>query len=192
MASSPTRLGQSQRREELTPMAHQALLLRFRDLVTEPGGNIAEHRRIMRLRGYVWWGWWARGRQEVTPRSVFQDFFGPDRAPAEVILFDRGLLRLYRTTASKVIVAPTDFGVNSPEFEATPAYYVRGRYPAWFRLEGDIAPIEGTSVTVVARPTTDKNFVTLDPEATGDVVPLEDLQNETPTLWVIASPSTKE
>lgn len=173
-------------------MAKHALLLRFRDLVTEPGGNISEHRRIMRLRGYVWWGWWARQREEKAPLSVFEYFFRADRTPANVILFDRGFLRLYRTTASKVIVAPTSFGVNSPEFEATPEYYVRGRYPAWFRLQGDITPIEGTSVTVVARPTIDENFTKFDPDAPGEVVPLETLQDEKPTLWVIASPNPTE
>src|ERR1041385_5041989 len=107
------------------------LLLRFRDLVTEPGGNIAEHRRIIRQRGYAWWGWWARQREKV-PRTVFEQLFPSGDAERDVLLFDSGMMRMYRTTVGKVVVAPSHLGVNSPDFEATPEYYVRGRYPAWF------------------------------------------------------------
>src|SRR5947209_5651385 len=134
----------------MTERRRYALLLRFRDLVTEPGGNIAEHRRIIRQHGYAWWGWWARQREKV-PRSVLEQLYPPSSFETEVVLFDSGMMKLYRTTSSKTVVSPSHLGVTSPDFEATPEYYVRGRYPAWFRLEKDILPFEATSLKVVAK-----------------------------------------
>jgi hypothetical protein len=163
-----------------------ALMLRFRDLVTEPGGNIAEHRRIIRQRGYAWWGWWARQREKV-PRSVFEQLFAAGAAPIEIILFDSGMMRLYRTLSRQAVIAPSHLGVNSPDFEATPEYYVRGRYPAWFRLEDDIVPIEPLVPRIVARPTTDPSFSDLGYEVQGLPVDLDVLRDEGPTLWVIMS-----
>src|SRR5213594_1380199 len=80
--------------------ARYALMLRFRDLVTEPGGNIAEHRRIIRQRGYAWWGWWARQREQV-PRRVLEELFPSESTPTEILLFDSGMMRMYQTRASK-------------------------------------------------------------------------------------------
>lgn len=170
--------------------ARYALLLRFRDLVTEPGANIIEHRKIIRQLGYAWWGWWARQRENV-PRRVLEELFPSESTLTEVILFDRGMMRLYRTYSSKAVVAPSHVGVNSPDFEATPSYYVRGRYPAWFRLERDIIPFEASSVEIVARPTLEANFDVLDPNFPGESVELDVLQDEGPTLWVINSTRTK-
>jgi hypothetical protein len=164
------------------------LLLRFRDLVTEPGGNIAEHRRIIRQRGYAWWGWWARQREKV-PRMVFEQLFPSGDAVRDVLLFDSGMMRMYRTTVGKVVVAPSHLGVNSPDFEATPEYYVRGRYPAWFRLENDIASIEASSAQVVARPTLDAAFTSLAAEMVGESMDFEALRDDGATLWVISARS---
>src|SRR5947199_204475 len=149
MAPASATLGQTCRGGPIMQNSTRyALMLRFRDLVTEPGGNIAEHRRIIRQKGYAWWGWWARQRETV-PRGVFEELFSLESDPTEIILFDSGMMRLYRTTSRKAVVAPSHLGVNSPDFEATPEYYVRGRYPAWIRLEGDINPIDGTSAKVL-------------------------------------------
>lgn len=161
-----------------------ALMLRFRDLVTEPGGNIAEHRKIIKQRGYAWWGWWARQREQV-PRRVLDELFPSESIPTEIILFDSGMMRLYRTHASKAVVAPSHLGVNSPDFEATPEYYVRGRYPAWFRLEDDILPLDASSAEVVARPTLAETFDLIDPNFASGPIELDVLRDEGPTLWVI-------
>lgn len=161
-----------------------ALMLRFRDLVTEPGGNIAEHRRLIRQRGHVWWGWWARN-QEVVPRATFAQMFFPEKSTVEVVLFDTGLMRFYRTKCTRLAVAPSHTGVNSPEFEATPDYYVRGRYPAWFRFEDDILPIELAAPLVVNSPTMCKNDKELEPDEPGQAILPEKLRDDRPTLWVI-------
>ena len=164
-----------------------AVLLRFRDLVTEPGGNIAEHRKIIRQRGYAWWGWWARQRESI-PRKTFAQLFQSDTSATEIILFDSGALQLYRTQASRIVVAPSHMGVNSPDFEATPDYYVRGRYPAWFRLEGDIITLETSTAQVVARPTISQDLDALDPSLHAErPLGLDALNDEKPTLWIITS-----
>lgn len=94
---------------------------------------------------------------------------------------------MYRTTVAKVVVAPSHLGVNSPDYEATPEYYVRGRYPAWFRLENDIMLIETSTVLVVARPTLDTEFISLTADMSGESMDLEALRDDGATLWVIAA-----
>jgi hypothetical protein len=154
-------------------------------LVTEPGGNIAEHRRIMRHHGYVWWGWWARQREKI-PRGVFEQLFPSEAVMTEIVLFDSGMMRMYRTGARKAVVAPSHQGVNSPDFQATPEYYVRGRYPAWFRFEEDIVPIDALSANVIARPTLDPGFTSLGSGVSGQSLDLNALRDDGPTLWVIS------
>ena len=170
----------------MTLLAEYSLMLRFRDLVTEPGANIEEHRKIIRNRGYAWWGWWARQREHA-PRLAFAALFSADANATDVVLFDSGMMRFYRTQATQVVVAPSRLGVNSPDFEATPDYYVRGRYPAWFRLAGDIAPASLETVQVVARPSLDAD-VELLPGIVGLPTSLEALRDDRATLWVIRTP----
>jgi hypothetical protein len=160
-------------------------MLRFRDLVTEPGGNILEHRRILRRRGYVWWGWWARSH-EVIPRKVFHELLAPSAVFCEAILFDRGMLRFYRTSITSVVVTPTHLGVNSPDYDATPEHYVRSRHPAWFRLEGDIVLLDSYSPRVLARPTEPGGEDELPQALIGDPIDPVALADERPTLWVVA------
>ncbi|MHB8724056.1 MAG: hypothetical protein ACYC9Z_01600 [Casimicrobiaceae bacterium] len=161
------------------------LMLRFRDLVTEPGGNIAEHRKIIRHRGYAWWAWWARQHERI-PREAFKQLLSPEYAPAQVILFDTDLTRFYRTTASRVIVAPSHLGVNSPDFEATPEHYVRGRYPAWFRFEEDIVLLDNFTSRVVARPTAEAVPTPLIAGLPEQIANPDVLRDDRVTLWVIA------
>ena len=165
-----------------------ALLLRFRDLVTEPGGNIAEHRRIIRQRGYAWWGWWSRQREAV-PRIVFEQLFAPAVVPTSIFLFDSGMMRIYKTTSQKAVIAPSHLGVNSPEYDATPEYYVRGRYPAWFRLDSDILPVDATSVIVAARPTLDADFESLKADLPLLKFDFDALRDDGATLWVVRPPT---
>ena len=167
-------------------VASVAIVLRFRDLVTELGGTIAEHRRIMRHHGHAWWGWWRR-EAEYVPKAVMAALFVGRAKPSEVsiILFDSGTMRLYGTRATRVVVSPTPAGIQSPEFEATPEYYVRGQYPLWFRLEGDITLLPESVLHIIAAPTTnaESDFVPSD-TASGRDVSLDELQVDRPTLWL--------
>jgi hypothetical protein len=94
---------------------------------------------------------------------------------------------MYRTSARKAVVAPSHLGVNSPEFEATPEYYVRGRYPAWFRLEDDIVPIEASSALIVGRPTLDPDFTSLGSKHSEQLFDFDALRDDGATLWVAMS-----
>ncbi|MDA4845251.1 hypothetical protein [Hoeflea poritis] len=158
------------------------ILLRFRDMVTEPRGNIAEHARLIDEYGFAWWGWWARN-QELAPKSILSSIFNGTGKEIDLILFDTGLMECYKTRCSKVVVAPGDEGIGSPDFRATPHYYVRGRYPAWFRLHNSIAAIECTSFKVMSRPTL--------PSAGSEkykkdtTISLDMLRDERPTLWLV-------
>ena len=48
-----------------------SIILRFRDLVTQPGATILEHRAIIKNRGSTWWGWWNKAYERV-PVDVFR------------------------------------------------------------------------------------------------------------------------
>ena len=154
-------------------------MLRFRDLVTEPSGTIAEHRRIIHHRGFAWWGWWSR-QWEIVPRSVLSELFPNGTDPARVLLFDSGTMRVYESVATKVVVAPTNLGVQSPDLEATPDYYARGRYPAWFRLVEEISQVEISELNVLERPT-------VEAEGAAGSVSLDALRDDRPTLWVVST-----
>lgn len=159
------------------------IMLRFRDMVTEPGGNIAEHARLIDEFGYAWWGWWARN-QEKAPRDQLAKLFDETDREVRIILFDTGLMECYQTLCSKVVLAPGGEGIGSPDFRATPHYYVRGRYPAWFRLHGPIEAIDQRAFTVAERPTLD---ATRTASENGQALGLDEMRDERPTLWLVQS-----
>jgi hypothetical protein len=164
-----------------------AVALRFRDMVTEPGGTVAEHRRILRQQGRVWWGWWFRQSERV-PRVALGALFDQS-AEIPVLLLDSGALQLYRSSASEIVVAPTAAGFHSPDYDLTPDYYVRAQYPVWFLLTDDIVPVDTDRIDVVGRPTdkeeSDRVFGKTD---TVRSTSLESLRDDRPTLWVVADP----
>jgi hypothetical protein len=111
------------------------LVLRFRDLVTELGGTITEHRMIVAARGYVWWGWWMR-QWETPPSDVFASIYEGITAGTEpaAFLLDSGQAQLHGCRISDIRVAPAGDTIGPPELDAAPFYYQRGSYPAWFKL----------------------------------------------------------
>ncbi len=111
------------------------IVLRYRDLVTEPGGTIIEHRKIIEARNYVWWGWWMR-QYEVPPAALFAEVYEGIRGGVEpeAYLLDSGQAELRSCRISDVRVAPSGDSIGPPELDAAPGYYQRGAYPAWFKL----------------------------------------------------------
>jgi hypothetical protein len=111
------------------------MILRFRDLVTEEGGTVAEHRSILKSHGEVWWGWWMR-QYETPPREFFAELLQQidNDGPVVSYLFNTGQGKLFSTLVAAVKVAPPGTTIGPPEPERTPEYYARGRYPAWFLL----------------------------------------------------------
>jgi len=121
----------------------EIIVFRFRDLVTEPGGTIEEHRRILNAHGSVWWGWWMR-QYESPPTDVFAAFAKTLESGTEpkIYLFDTGQALLYAARLIDVRVALPGDTIGPPDLATTPDYYQRGSYPAWLRL----ASIEDTTL----------------------------------------------
>jgi len=160
------------------------IVLRFRDLVTEGGATVAEHRRVIRQFGFVWWGWWYRQSEHI-PKGVIGELFGEGKPPVPIILLNSGTLQLFTTRASQVVVAPSMLGVQSPQFEATPEYYFRGRYPLWFRFDTDILAIESAPLPIIGQPTMDPSKDMVPAESfDGEETALESLRDDRPTLWL--------
>lgn len=154
------------------------LLLRFRDLVTESGGNIREHRQIIDDLGFAWWGWWARS-QEILPRTELANLLEKS-SDFPIVLFDSGMMQFYYARCSKISVSPVEAGIASPDFRATPHYYVRGNYPAWFKIHGKLEPIGSDSFLISGRPTLPNEGPVKQEEFNAD-----GLRKENPTLWLI-------
>jgi hypothetical protein len=163
------------------------IVLRFRDLVTEVGGTITEHRKVLRQYGHVWWGWWYRQSEHVPRQALGGLFSGAAERCVPILLFHSGTFEAYATNASRVVVAPSIVGISSPDYGITPQYYPRGRYPAWFRLEGDIVPTSDEPVRIVGRPTLSPDSDGVPEQvAPGVEVSLQELGAERPTLWLFA------
>ena len=151
--------------------------------MTERDGTIEEHIRVWKRAGHVWWGWWYRQSERV-PRGTFAELFPGGEGEVPIVLFDAGQLKLYRTTATRVRVAPSELGLQAPDFDATPDYYLRGRYPAWFCLS-EIDPLESRTLPVIDRPTlVDGTNQKPRSDRAVEEVPLEALRDDRPTLWV--------
>jgi hypothetical protein len=112
-----------------------SIILRFRDLVSEPGETITEHQSICRVYGHTWWGWMKRDGETV-PRTFLGDALNQIEAdmPRPAYLWDTDRLKFYECRLIRIAVAPGETRIGSPEPEKTPEYYNRGRYAGWFLL----------------------------------------------------------
>ena len=110
------------------------MILRFRDLVTPPGGTIELHREFIRTGGYVWWGWWSKAGERI-PVDVFITLQKIAIAGAlEALLFDSGHNQIHRVVCTDIHWrAKQDRGI-SPEPNMTPPYYRDREYLAWFKF----------------------------------------------------------
>ena len=111
------------------------MILRFRDLSTEVGETIRQHKLYSERTGYVWWGWWKK-QGETVPVEAFQHLAQQSRKAGglEIYLFDTGTLNLYRATLADIEWNNLLAYIPSPERHATPDYYGDSRYLAWFKI----------------------------------------------------------
>lgn len=163
------------------------VILRFRDLVTEEGGTVKEHREILRSYGEVWWGWWMR-QYETSPRELLAELREKIAQAGQILgyLFNTGEGKLFSSTIADIRVAPPGTKIGPPDPERTPEYYSRGRYPAWFllRLIAD-QRFEDCNFfydSFPSRPDLHQEYSKLRNER---VRSLEDLRQTDVTLWVI-------
>lgn len=112
----------------------ETLILRFRDgLGTD--NTIEKHQQIITEKGYVWWGWWAKP-QETIPVATFSEMCVKisKNNNLQIYLFDSGSLNLYKAVCTKIEYEPSKEKINSPDPEATPSYYRKSMYFAWFKF----------------------------------------------------------
>jgi len=111
------------------------MILRFRDLVTAPGGTINQHKAISDAEGYVWWGWWNKSGERVAT-GTFEEFLQKINAdgPLKVYLFDSGRSLIYSVDLLDIKWDPALNPSRSPEEGKTPQYYRDETYKAWFKL----------------------------------------------------------
>lgn len=113
------------------------LILRFRDLVTSPGGTIEAHRVKLAEKDHVWWGWWNKSGERV-PLNVFSELSRQATSDEglSLLLFDSGRLRLFRAHCTDILWNVRREDIPAPDNgEATPAYYTTRDYPAWFKFD---------------------------------------------------------
>lgn len=160
----------------------RTVVLRFRDLVTEPGGTIEEHTRVLQAEGEVWWGWWMK-QYEAIPHGLFGELAHDDDTSRPCYLFNSGTGQVYECRIEDVHVAPDkDHPIPTPDPSKTPAYYVRGRYRAWFLLsEIRETSFDNLSLRYESFPTS-KGYPDLLGHPIGSV---EQLRNMDITLWVV-------
>lgn len=150
------------------------VILRFRDLITEQGGTIRQHKKIVSIEGCVWWGWWARQTEEW-PYDWFVRLgtYVERGSAADAWLFDSGRLTLYFAPLLGIAVSPDTNGIRCPDPTQCPGYYDSGSFPAWFKLGeivevGDSLPPNIVFTRRAARPTS-----------------LRALGREDPTVWPV-------
>jgi hypothetical protein len=108
-----------------------AIILRFRDLVTAPGGTIAQHAEIAQRKGAVWWGWWNKSGERVAHET-----FGAFKSkPGSVLLFDSGRSTLWRAVLGDIRWDTSGDTIPSPDPDATPEYYKSQNYRMWFQFK---------------------------------------------------------
>jgi len=164
----------------------RTIILRFRDLVTEEGGTINEHRRLLREFGEVWWGWWA-DQSEITPKQLFNELqtIIKEQGSFTVYLFDTGMSKFYSATVSRILVAPKG-RIPTPNAEDSPDYYHRAKCPAWFLLstleEADFSKLMFIHDSFPTREGQDEKLIGQIGEP---IKSLKDLKEKNVTLWVV-------
>jgi hypothetical protein len=114
----------------------ETMILRFRDLSTEPGGTIKSHSAKIDEHGFTWWGWWNKAGEKV-PTGVFSELTKKAAQDAlSVYLFDSGRdePHVFKATCKEVFWRHDLEPSQSPDAEATPSYYQPRAYKAWFKL----------------------------------------------------------
>lgn len=116
-------------------MEHEVktIILRFRDMVIQD--TIFEHNQIIKDKGYVWWGWWAKPQEKV-PVNEFNCLREMCRQQdgLAVYLFDSGNQFLYEANCTDIYYINGD-KIPSKETDHTPVYYASVQYMAWFQFK---------------------------------------------------------
>ena len=111
----------------------ETVALRFRDLESKVD-TIEEHKKLIALSGYVWWGWWRKKESEPDQHAVIQELAaGARERGIRIGLFDGSTNRYFFATAADFILNSHSRG--SPERSKTPSYYSSKEPEAWIKLQ---------------------------------------------------------
>ena len=116
------------------PVLPETLVLRFRDLATDPGETIDRHHDICAREGRVWWGWWHKAREHV-PVAAFAHI--NERAKGDgldIYLLNAHERRVHRARLLKIHWKDDLEPFTSPFPWFTPGYYRGRRCKVWFEL----------------------------------------------------------
>ena len=115
-------------------MDYETIILRFRDLVTDPNGTIMKHKDIIDKEGYVWWAWWNKGNENL-PIGEFSEFSTCTKSEnTDIYLIDSGQEKVYKASCDGIELKKNE-KMRSPEPEKTPEYYKEQEYFAWFKFK---------------------------------------------------------
>lgn len=123
-------------------MSIKSMILRFRDLSTNPGETISFHQAVINDKGHVWWGWWCKAGETI-PSETFQALMDMIDTQGElnISLFDTGTGTLYPAKVTEISWDPRFEEFGPPDLDATPEYYEGRKLKAWFKFaeigEGD-------------------------------------------------------
>jgi 3',5'-cyclic AMP phosphodiesterase CpdA len=169
-----------------------SIILRFRDLSTPAGSTtIEEHRRIVGQKGYVWWGWWHK-QGETVPENAFREILDEINTAGSygIYLFDTGKYKLQRARLVGIQWDTRLKPIATPERDATPDYYGKSHYLAWFKLaviEDDILP--ATELQEWSYVRVDELFETrksvFDAFYDKQLTSFTELRNQDRTIWFI-------
>jgi hypothetical protein len=121
------------------------MVLRFRDLVTAPGGTIEEHQKVIQTEGFAWWGWWNKAGERI-PDDVFRHLNEiASTTTLTLYLFDSGRSLIYRAICSDIRWKTDHVPFGAPE-GITPDYYKTSVYRAWFKFRDIELTPENSSV----------------------------------------------
>jgi len=124
----------------MTESRLETIILRFRDLSVD--NTIEQHNDIIKKRGFVWWGWWAKSQEKV-PINEFNELRNIAISPTnlKLFLFHSSHKTLYEAKCTE-IEYKNGSKITTPEQDATPEYYATTEYMAWFRLEEISSPMD--------------------------------------------------
>jgi len=176
----------------------QTLVLRFRDLATEPGETIERHHAICGADGKVWWGWWHKAREHVPTRAFEAINTHAEQGGLEIYLLNAHEQEVYRARLSQVRWQSDLSTFLTPETALTPDYYRGRRCKAWFLLtEIEPSPVPFETLAPLLQVSVPEFFGGEEPSELEalDGTPLvspESLDEQNRTIWFVRSPAANE
>ncbi len=117
-----------------------AVVLRFRDKGEGNSDTIDEHCKIIRDKGYVWWGWWAKN-YEKPPYDYFQQIerqialLAPQGIGFPIFLLHTKKQEIYKANCSAISYENSVEGfAQTPDPDATPSYYNKSSAKLWLKF----------------------------------------------------------